>query len=339
MRVIFTICSNNYLHQAQTLGESIKANCTNTKFYIGLADELDERINYAEIDAEIIPIKSIEPEVNRLVQKYNIIEFNTAVKPRYFEYFLHETDATEITYLDPDIYVFGELRDALVDYQDTEIFLTPHILTPITIDEKKPDEPLFLNYGLYNLGFIHIKKGTHSVKLIDWWKQRTYKKGYDNPAVGLFTDQLWMNLTPILFSKVKILLHTGLNMAPWNLHERVLTQVDGKYVVNSDQPLLFYHFSGFAVNEWKLHKDYNRFTFNNRPDLTALYTEYKNQIDHHQRIFFSNIQWSFQKIKDQHKLLMDEQIAMQRKDIYNKLSYYKKLKLKIKSYLLSRIQL
>jgi hypothetical protein len=338
MRVIFTICSNNYLHQAQTLGKSVKMNCSNSKFYIGLADELDERINYAEIDAEIIPIKSIEPTVNYLIQKYNIIEFNTAIKPRYFEYFLHETEANEITYLDPDVCLFGDPNDVTSQYSDAEIFLTPHILTPIPFDDKKPDEPLFLNYGLYNLGFIHIKKGSHSVKLIDWWKQRTYKKGYDNPAIGLFTDQLWMNLTPLLFSRVHILTHMGLNMAPWNLHERALTSVDGKFVVNSDQPLIFYHFSGFAINEWKLHKDYNRFTFNNRPDIIALYTEYKNRLDHHQRTFFTNIQWSFQKIKDQYQLLMDEQIAIQRKDIYKNLTYIQKVKSKMKSFLMSRIQ-
>jgi len=338
MRVIFTICSNNYLHQAQTLGESVKANCLNSKFYIGLADELDERINYADIDAEIIPIKSIEPAVTHLIQKYNIIEFNTAIKPRYFEYFLHETDATQVTYLDPDICVFADPQDAMANFPESEIFLTPHILTPILIDEKKPAEPLFLNYGLYNLGFIHIKKGQQSVKLIDWWKQRTYKYGFDKPAIGLFTDQLWMNLAPILFSKVQILTHMGLNMAPWNLHERVLTSADGKYMVNSNQPLLFYHFSGFAINQWKIHKDYDRFTFHNRPDLSELYTEYKKKLDKHRRTFFSNIQWSFQNIKDRYQLLLDDQMEIQRKEFYKNLSYYKKLKSRLKSFVLARIQ-
>lgn len=338
MRVIFTICSNNYLHQAQTLGKSVKKHCPDSKFYIGLADDMDERINYAQIDAEIIPIKSIEPGINLLIQKYNIIEFNTAIKPRYFEFFLHETNAAKITYLDPDTCLYNDPEIVLSKFPDAEIFLTPHILTPITLDEKRPDEPLFLNYGLYNLGFLHINKGDQSIKLIDWWKIRTYKKGYDNPANGLFTDQLWMNFTPILFSKVQILMHMGLNMAPWNLHERVLTNAEGKYIVNSNQPLIFFHFSGFAVNEWKIHKDYDRFNFSNRPDLSNLYAVYKTELDEHQRSLFVNIPWSFQKTKDQYNLLLDEQIAIQNKESYNKLPYHKKIKARFKSYLLKRIQ-
>ncbi|HEX4374282.1 MAG TPA: hypothetical protein VHZ50_13355, partial [Puia sp.] len=82
----FTICSNNYLAQATVLGNSVKLHNPSYQFTIFLVDEKNEKIDYEKIGHEIIPVHLIEPDLDKLVLKYDIIELNTCIKPRIFEY-------------------------------------------------------------------------------------------------------------------------------------------------------------------------------------------------------------------------------------------------------------
>ena len=61
--------------------------------------------------------------------------------------------------------------------------------------------------------------------MLEWWEKRCLKIGFDRPCEGLFVDQLWISLVPLFFSDVIIMRHKGLNMAPWNLHERAIAAV------------------------------------------------------------------------------------------------------------------
>lgn len=283
MKIAFTICSNNYLAQARILGDSIKATNPDYEFYIGLVDKFSPEIDYdKEIGHNIILSENIGiPDFDDLWKKFSIIEFNTCVKPFFFEYFIsHYEDLEFLYYLDPDTYVFDSFK--LIEYEfgdENNILLTPHILTPINLDGKYPDEPIFLNYGLYNLGFLGLKKPVLSLNLIHWWKERTYNFGYNRTCEGLFVDQLWFNLVPILFEKVKISKHLGLNMGPWNLHERILSKENGNFQVNDNYPLIFYHFSNYKYSQPEvLASYYNRFTFDNRLDLKEIYETYLERL-------------------------------------------------------------
>jgi hypothetical protein len=45
--IIFTLCSNNYLAQAKTLGDSVKKFNPDVLFVIGLVDKLHPEIDYS----------------------------------------------------------------------------------------------------------------------------------------------------------------------------------------------------------------------------------------------------------------------------------------------------
>ncbi len=114
MKIAFTLCSNNYLAQAKTLGDSVLQHNPDYQFYIGLTDILNNEINYEkEIGHPIISIDKIEiPKFDNLWKKYSIIEFNTCVKPFYFQYFISQhPDLVYIFYLDPDIIVYNDLKN------------------------------------------------------------------------------------------------------------------------------------------------------------------------------------------------------------------------------------
>jgi len=279
MNFIFTVCSNNYLAQASILANSVNRHQPDTSFVIILCDVKRNEIDYSDISAEVIEIGAIEHRIDELSVKYNIIELNTCIKPRAIEYFFEERKADTVIYLDPDIKLYRQLSEIYTNLPKFPILLTPHIYNPIPIDGKKPGENTFLNYGIYNLGFIALGRSEEVDKLVAWWKYRTYEAGFFNPEDGLFVDQLPLNHAPIFFNGVKVLENMGLNMAPWNLHERILTHKNGSYHVNEKDELIFYHFSSFMVgkNELPLHH-YDRFTLSQRPDLQDIYREYDQEM-------------------------------------------------------------
>lgn len=279
MKIAFTICSNNYLAQAKTLGDSIKKSNPGYHFFIGLTDTLSSEIDYQnEIGHSIIQVDKIGiPEFDNLWKKFSIIEFNTSVKPFFFLYFSSlYSDLKYLFYLDPDIFVYNDF--SIIEQEFGELgttLITPHILTPIELDDKLPGENLFLNHGIYNLGFLGMRNPQPDNKLINWWKERTYNLGYDRLSYGLFVDQLWLNLAPIFFENINISKHPGLNMAPWNLHERRLIERDNNYWVNKEDQLIFFHFSSYNhTNANAITRQYTRYNFDTNKDLKKIYLNY-----------------------------------------------------------------
>ena len=314
MNVIFTLCSNNYLAHAKTLGDSVIAHNPSYIFIIGLVDKKDQRIDYTSFSPHIIIlVEDIGIEkFDELPKKYNIIEFNTCVKPSYFKFiFNNYKEVRNVFYVDPDIMLFNnftELENLLFKY---DILITPHILSPITYDGLYPSENLFLNYGLYNLGFIGVNRNTVTeFKFLDWWETRTLNLGFNDTVNGYFVDQLWINFVPLFFKNVKILRDFGYNVAPWNLHERTVIFRNNQFTLSGDDKFYFFHFSSYNYREpQKMSKYYDRYKFENFPELKELYNEYHNNLIKNEVQFLSKISCYYMDIK----LVIPAQIKTEQK--------------------------
>lgn len=284
MRLAFTICSNNYLAQASVLAESFKRFNNDFYFAIILLDKISDLVDYTIIKAdEVIPIDSIEDYgLEKLYDKYNIIELNTAVKPFIFKYLIGKFTQVELLYyFDPDLKFFSGVDVINQQLSTSSIVITPHISSPIPMDGLQPQEQLFLNYGLYNLGFIGLNpRHNESIRILDWWGERTFNIGYDDTSNGLFVDQLWMNFAPLFFSNVTVSHNFGLNMGPWNLHERKIKVIDDDIIVlTNDDILVFYHFSSYNyLKPESISKHYDRYTFEMVGNLSILYNSYHNDL-------------------------------------------------------------
>jgi len=279
---VFTLCSNNYLAHAKTLGESVVRHNPDARFVIGLADARRQDLDYSRLGPfEILPVEDVGiPDFEGFWRRYNLVELNTAIKPFYFEYFFRERRSDVVIFFDPDVEVYGSFQPILESLGSSAVLLTPHILTPIPDDGLSPAEPVFLRFGLYNLGFMAMAERHDARAFLEWWKARTAASGYDRPEEGLFVDQLWINLAPIFFDGIRIARHAGLNVAYWNLHERRLSQTDDRrWLVNDGDPLVFFHFSQLdPENPSSISKAQNRFHLGNRPDLRELVQGYRDQL-------------------------------------------------------------
>ena len=294
--LVFTICSANYLSQAITLGTSLKSTNPDVEFRIYLVDrlqgreELKERVPFKLIEIEQVPVTDFEGMVTR----YNVIELNTSVKPYIFDHILKtEPEIQKVVYLDPDIMVFQPFTLLFKTLDNYNMVITPHILTPTDNNSKVPQEISFLATGIFNLGFIAIKSSAETLRFLNWWKEKLILQGYNRLDYHLFFDQKWINFAPVFFEGVYVEKHRGYNMAPWNLHERMLSKKNEIYFVNENEPLIFFHFSSYKTtnpNQISLHIKY---TFDMRPDLKEVIHLYHTQLLNNGESYFKKLSYFF----------------------------------------------
>jgi hypothetical protein len=255
MKVGFTIVTKNYIGLARLLKSSIKTVNPEVLFYIFVADEFDSDSDYKG-NNEVLVAKTtlnIPSDIwENMSFKYTLTEFCTAIKPFCFEYLFSETKAEKILYFDPDIYVFNSL-DLLFDNLETKsIVLLPHIVVPQTINLS---EKVFLQSGIYNLGFLGLKKGDVADNILKWWGSKLKDACFDDVLDYTFTDQKWMNYITALFpqEEIEINRHLGCNVAPWNFYEREIV-FDGENPIGIKKrifpdgviyTLIFIHYSGY----------------------------------------------------------------------------------------------
>ncbi len=276
--VFFTLCSNNYLAHAKTLGDSLKRSNPEVHFIVGLVDKKHPEIDYDSFKPfEILCFDEIGYSAfDEMISMYDIVEFNTAVKPFYFEYLFNRYGKDSVVYYsDPDIIFYTSISKLNEILTTHNIVITPHLLEA----QHQPSlvETSVLNTGLYNLGFIGIKNSDESSRFLNWWQERLKKYCFVDKAHGLYVDQIWINFVPIMFKGVCVLSDPGYNMAWWNMLERRLIKEGNSYYVNDHgQPLVFFHFSGFKPGQMTHvgRIDDGRFTFKERPDLTDIFNEY-----------------------------------------------------------------
>lgn len=298
MNIVFTTCSNNYLAQALTLRNSITLK-EEDLFIIGLVDTKQSAIKYEEyVNILFLPMTEIGLEgIWSMIDRYNVVEINTAVKPFYFQYFFNKyKDLKTITYFDPDIYLYSDFYEVIEELSDYDILLTPHITSPVPAGSL-PFDNEFLTYGVFNLGFLCVKNTNNAKEMLKWWGDRTFDLCISNTAEGIYVDQLWHDLTPIFFDKVKISKHLGMNMGFWNLFERKLYLQNEKYTVNEKFKLLFFHYSSFDFNDLKTSKSRNTYSLEDNIELKSLFENYKKVVLGNDYLFFKSFKYGYNHLR------------------------------------------
>lgn len=300
---VFTIITKNYIGLANTLGNSLVLHNPNLNFYIFIADEFDEENNLIPQNGfKYITAKNfLDIDALTWMQmtfKYNLVEFCTAIKPFCFSYLINTCEHEKVIYFDPDILVFSSLNSIFESLDEYNVVLTPHILS---MQEKfigDLPEYAFLKYGIYNLGFLAVKKTLKVGRLLNWWGNRLIDYCFFDDEKGLATDQKWALFFPNFLSSSELLISTdyGLNVAPWNFFEREIEQLGNQLYVKDrnsktdvKKPLVFVHFSSCNYNN--ILND--TFVFPTYADVKILFKAYKDglaQADIHQ---YLHLQYSY----------------------------------------------
>jgi hypothetical protein len=254
--MLFTtsICGN-YLPRAIALGESINKHYPGANFFPCLLERsIPDGAENLSVFSRILLAKDIVPyNLEHFIFRHTIVEASTAVKGDLMHYLFEAYPEENVfIYLDPDIYLYSDFPELEALLDEFPIVLTPHL---VNRSDFVPMEVSSLEHGLYNLGFLGLRRSIETSNLLEWWKNRLHRMCYDAKYTGIFTDQKWFDLVPLFF-KTKLLMHSGYNVGPWALHSRTATTDENGSIMISGQALRFIHFSGFpdifyhCVHNW-----------------------------------------------------------------------------------------
>ncbi|MEJ8859989.1 glycosyltransferase [Variovorax robiniae] len=264
---------------AKVLLTSAKRHHPEATFYLCLADKISSERAFYPDNVEIVLAEDLDiPDFKSFAFRYDVMEFNTALKPFMFRHLL-EKEHRSVIYFDPDIEVFRRLEEvcSLLD-EGASFVLTPHLTRPAERD-MYPDDVGIMRAGIYNLGFLAVGASHETNHILRWWSRRLMYQCINDQASGIFVDQKFMDLIPGFADGAKILRDASYNVAYWNLHQRALDGFNGEWTVNG-RPLCFFHFSGISLtdtNRLSKHSAAFRGTEIGAP-LRSLLTHYRSQL-------------------------------------------------------------
>jgi hypothetical protein len=254
---VFTACSNNYLPMAKVLFESLRRYIPEATLYLCLADQ---RLPSDELYPEGVNIIQADqldiPQFRHFAFRYDILEFNTALKPFMFLELIARGHKG-VLYFDPDIELYSRLDDILAELNgDTSFVLTPHVLSP---NKDIEADLTIMRAGVYNLGFLGVGWGSGTIEVLKWWASRLIYNCVVDIEKGIFVDQKYFDMVPGFLPNVSILQSARHNVAYWNLSGRSLEMQNDAWIVDGKE-LGFFHFSGFdCSNLNRLSKFTERF--------------------------------------------------------------------------------
>ncbi len=288
MKIVYNVSTINYLWQAENLAKSLLKYNPDYHVFVCIIDKPPhdwQEKNY-KFSFNILWISELEIKTwTKMVEYYTVFELVISTKPILADYLIKKYNPDFVMGLDSDMLIFSDFSHIEQQLGIYNIIITPHCNIPMphltTIDKIEHDfsnlmpyeDRIMLHVGIYNIGFIVIKNSVETINFRNWWIERCQNQCYVG-KLGLFGEQLWLNLAPIYFEKVGILKHLGYNVGPWSLHERTLSKRDNKFYVNDTFPLVLYHYTGYTPKESEKVAKWIPLTLAERPDLKEVFEMY-----------------------------------------------------------------
>jgi len=314
MSLCYTVCTNSHLGKAKAMADSLIRHNPSYQVVIGLVDKITPQIKISDFSPHtLIEVEEINiPDFESLTEKYNIFELSCVAKPYFAQYlFARYPTLLQLFYFDSDIYFFNNLSSVEQLLVKHDIAISVHFTHNLE-GNGYPNLRSFLNAGLYNTGFLALKRSDETHHFLNWWGERLWHEGYHNFAEGMFVDQLWLNFAPLFFKNVLLDTHIGHNVGYWNFHERTLQQQGAAYTVNETHPLVFFHFSGYdhtSPRAISVHQ--NLYSFKSRPDIAPVFEEYHQALMASKHPYYDSLpnafyrpRYFFQKIRGVRKRLI-----------------------------------
>jgi hypothetical protein len=236
-KAICTISSSSHLFKVKTLFESLRAN-TDADLHCLLTDGATEHL----IEGVSIGLTDdLQTETaTRIKGRYTGNELRWALKPVLMAHLL-ERGYDQVIYVDNDICFYSSPLPIFDALHGHSLLLTPHHYPS---DPEKDQYWLEANFrvGLYNAGFVAASRS--GVGALRWWAECCAYNVKKSAWRGLFDDQKYLDLMPVLFPDVGILHHKGCNVAGWNslTIDRSMSP-EGTMLLDGHWPLIFIHYN------------------------------------------------------------------------------------------------
>lgn len=264
---ICTISSYSHIFKAKVLLSSARK-YVDTDLFCLVVDGTDETISsYSGETYHSLSVLDTDL-AKKIRQKYNSDKLRWACKPLYLMYLL-TVGYERVIYVDNDIYFCSAPGFLFDELEQASVLLTPHYYSPSPEKNQNWFEANFW-IGLYNAGFVGVSlKG---MDVMEWWAKCCLYNIKKSSFRGLYDDQKYLDLAPILFEGVKVLRHKGCNVAGWNIEICPREMQEAGVYVERRYPVVFVHFTPLTFENILQGKD---------PAMESIMNDYVNQLRSH----------------------------------------------------------
>ena len=226
-----TLFDSNYLTRGLAMYESLKKHTKNFHLFIFAFDDMCyEILQKLNLDfVTIISLKEFEDEdLLKVKNDRTVAEYCWTATPSAIKYCIEKYNLENCTYVDADVYFFGDPSVLINEMGDKSVLITEHRYTP-EYDQSSTS-------GIYCVQFLTFKNDENGMEVLNWWRKACLEWCYDRVEDGKFGDQKYLDDWPIRFKGIHILQHPGGGVAPWNIQQYKLEE--------NPFELIFYHFHG-----------------------------------------------------------------------------------------------
>jgi hypothetical protein len=267
-----TIVTRSHLKYAAALAKSLRRYHPTHKLCVLLIDD-DQQVS-GNSSMDVFRLDEIQvSKIEDMKIYFNAFELSSCLKPFFVAHLLRK-GLEKIVYLDADVLVVNDF-ETLFEMLDQHAFvLCPHWLQPNLVQHSEVSVRQIADLGIYNGGMWGVRHQEGGMAVLEWLMRFLPDVGFDDRHNGMFVDQKILPLAAQLFSsQFGCMRHPGYNVAYWNLHEREITSIDDRYVVNG-HPAIFFHLSGFRAEEPDTFSRYSSWNFERLPILKEIIAEY-----------------------------------------------------------------
>ncbi len=245
---ICTISSKSHLFKAEVLFSSLR-NRSTAEFFCLCIDQEAKSMDCVTM-LKLADLQT--PQSKQIIAKYKADKLRWACKPLILAHLL-DLGFNKVIYVDNDIHFFSSPQFLFDELDVYDVALTPHYYKANATKEQYWLEANF-RVGLFNAGFIGVN--SNGISAMHWWADCCAYNIKKSTWRGLFDDQKYLDLMPVLFDNVRIIKHKGCNVAGWNLDlsPRSLNK-SGEVTLDYQWPLIFIHFNRFTINQILIGKD------------------------------------------------------------------------------------
>lgn len=262
-----TLFDSHYLTRGLGMYESLISNCSQCHLYIYAFDKSSYTI-LIKLNLDCVTVISLsefeDDELLRVKPTRSLGEYCWTCTPSIIKHAIETYKLNSCTYLDADLYFFSDPSVLIDEMGDNSVLITEHRYTP------KYD--LSFESGIYCVQFMTFKNSIEGMTVLNWWRNACIDWCYAKFEDGKFGDQKYLDDWPNRFDGIHVLKHLGGGLAPWNVQQYDLS--------NLEFDLIFYHFHGLKfLEDNKI--DFCRYRLSN--DVLSLiykpYVRHINQIE------------------------------------------------------------
>ena len=239
-----TLFDSNYLSRGLLLYDSLIEQQPKAHLFIFAFDqkcyETLRQLNLSQ--ATVIMQSEFENEtLLRLKEQRTRAEYCWTCTPWVINHVLKNYKVDECTYLDSDLFFFGNPQLLIQEMPDPySVLITPHRYT------KEYDQTA--TSGIYCVQFQTFRNNNDGREVLQWWQDACTEWCYNRVEDGKFGDQKYLDDWPERFKgKVWVLNHLGGGVAPWNVQQYRFQKRRGKLKGIEEKSgaifdLIFFHF-------------------------------------------------------------------------------------------------